>query len=74
MFLASHAIPSQHHPTCEAVEDVALAAAAGATSLPAGPAVPQLGAVPLAPRDRVITGRLGEVRIRHNRRGTDSLV
>jgi hypothetical protein len=33
-FLASHAIPSQHHPTCEAVEDVALARQAGAASLP----------------------------------------
>ena len=32
-FLASHAIPSQHHPTCEAKEHVALAGQAGATLL-----------------------------------------
>ena len=33
-FLASHAIPSQHHPTCEAEEDVALAARPGPRCCP----------------------------------------
>jgi cold shock protein len=46
--LASHAIPSQHHPTCEAVEDVALAIQAGAASLPAA-----------APAGEAIAGGLG---------------
>ncbi len=72
-FLASHAIPSQHHPTCEAVEDVALAAAAGATSLPATWRRASERRL-LAVRDRAVTSRLGAVRTRHIGRRTDSLV